>query len=956
MDLRRYLFGKDVFISYSRADGMRYAAALAETLSGKGFRVELDQWGSTTGEQIPARLVRSLRRAECLVIVGSTGAAGSRHVAWEVENFPRLQRPVVAISFAGALENAPWFAQLKGVAVEPENAENLAHGTPAQACTRRIENSLRFTRQEIRVRRAFLTATVVLAGLIVVAGWQIQRATTAMQARVLARSQELAALSRSALDSDPELSVRLAQKGLDAAYSIDADIALRNALAASHSIYRLTGHQAAVNSVAYSADGKRLVTASDDRTVRVWDAHSGAQIAVLGPLRNKMVAALLSPDDNYLVTTTYEETQIWSTSDWKQRWAFPGKAPSGLFARRGQVLASDGASSATLRFRAIEDGTEIGDFVAQAGEYFTRLAALSPDGQWVALELGTSPTSIRVWNTQTSHSTDLQASEFSGDVDRLLFSPDSLQLAAVFGESTQVWKLGIDRTNAFATHLGAGRIAAAFSSDGRRFVGVGNDRADRWTTFHEGPSSGDSIGLNHEGLVWAAALAPDSRFIVTGGGADKVAKRWDLSAMPYWEPLRTTYAGHAGRVNRVAISPVDQQFATASDDGTARIWRVSTLEQIHSCDVRRGMVIDTPRRPADAGETPDGQENTARESTWLAAVNRHICARDQKEQVHIPTWLSFTRQGDRTAIGTAAGDVLVADEHTVATHEFPHLEGTKWVRFAHWTPDEHSIVSADDSRRQLTVWNASTRAPRFGPDAQHYDHSDIVLAARISRDGRYAVSIGLNDPQVKVWDLSTGKFVTQLAHDDAVQSVDVSPSEDLVVTGERGGRISLWSLPQGTPQHRTIGDTSWNASIDVVRFSADGSQIVSGGADFRVKIWSTNDLSLNGILDGHRTGINDIALSPDGMLLASVDHAGVARIWEMRSSTSLAEIIESTGTMKFPRVAFSPLGSLLAVSTNTEIRIFDCPFCGDLNRVQDNANRLVGRELSAVERRRFSIE
>jgi hypothetical protein len=141
--LLRYLFGKDIFISYSRLDGKDYAAALADALIRRKFSVALDQFGALPSITIPPSVMRELRRASTLVVVGSAQAAGSAAVGEEVACFPLSKRPVVPIDVAGAARTADWFHHIEGVALERETEANLRAGTPAAGCLQRIGNSVR---------------------------------------------------------------------------------------------------------------------------------------------------------------------------------------------------------------------------------------------------------------------------------------------------------------------------------------------------------------------------------------------------------------------------------------------------------------------------------------------------------------------------------------------------------------------------------------------------------------------------------------------------------------------------------------------------------------------------------------------------------------------------------------------------------------------------------------------
>jgi WD40 repeat protein len=76
----------------------------------------------------------------------------------------------------------------------------------------------------------------------------------------------------------------------------------------------LRGHYHWVESAAFSPDGSRIVTASDDKTARIWDAATAKEIAVLRGHDDRVVSAAFSPDGSRIVTASHDGTaRIWDT-------------------------------------------------------------------------------------------------------------------------------------------------------------------------------------------------------------------------------------------------------------------------------------------------------------------------------------------------------------------------------------------------------------------------------------------------------------------------------------------------------------------------------------------------------------------------------------------------------------------------------------------------------------------
>lgn len=169
--IMKFLFGYDIFISYSRIDALVYAAGLANELTKLGFWCYLDQFETVPGEDLPTSLRKSIQRSTMLVIVGTEGGIVSVSVAKEVESFLKTKRTIIPINFDGALYKASWYTSIKGLPLSPETKETLIEGAPSQTTISRIEKSFNFTKRNQRMRRLFLGASFVVLCLISISVW-----------------------------------------------------------------------------------------------------------------------------------------------------------------------------------------------------------------------------------------------------------------------------------------------------------------------------------------------------------------------------------------------------------------------------------------------------------------------------------------------------------------------------------------------------------------------------------------------------------------------------------------------------------------------------------------------------------------------------------------------------------------------------------------------------------------
>jgi WD40 repeat protein len=829
-----FVFGYDFFISYSWSDGAAYATALASRLEADGFQVFLDRAGYASGDNWKTVGAWTLLRTGQLILVGSPAALRSDPVLREVEIFSRTRRLIVPIDFAGSLEwtepDSPLAPYLPADILRIKEPAAALHSGPSEETGASIRRTFNLVRQDKKRMRVFAIIALLLLVLAVAAIAFAIYATVQRKAAVKNEGTSLAALSDAALnEGHPVDAVRLAlaawpRKGDEKRPQMRRVItALIFAMSEYHERARLEAGDA-VRDAAFSPDGKRVITASENKMAQIWDAETGKHLTQLkGHEKSVVWSAAFDRDGSRAITASDDNTaRIWN-------------------AETGKLLSTIDA------------------------HHPLRRAAFSPDGTRIAIASEDKTASI--WDAGTGKK--LYPLAHDGEVYSAVFSPHGERIVtASLDAMGRIWDA---KTGKLLVKLlvkprkpGNEFHFATFSPDGTRIATASDDGHVRIWNARTGETDGDDLVANDD-PVGSAVFSPNGARMVTASNDGKV-RIWDLGTRKVLMELK----GHDDAVNSVAFSPDGTRVLSASDDKTARIWDTAGAALValeHDDSINKVAFSSDGARIVTASRAKTARIWNARTGALLAMIPASKGA--FKGDLGAMTTAAFDQQGERIVTASDYG-VVIWNART--GEPLITLINERWVLSAAFSPDGERIVTASEDDNTARIWDAKTREQLLQP-LQHPDH---VNFASFSPDGGRIVT-ACSDKIARVWDARTGQLLKELSgHDGRLRGAAFSPDGGRIVTASEDGTARVWDAETRKViavlkgHHKTV----WSAA-----FSPNGARVITGSEDMTVGIWDAWTGELLAALRGHDSGVYDAVFSPDGAQIATASGDHTARIW-----------------------------------------------------------------------------
>lgn len=348
-------------------------------------------------------------------------------------------------------------------------------------------------------------------------------------------------------------------------------------------VSEIQGAREAINALAFSPDGRWLAAASDDKSIRLWDAKTGARVTAFTGHTSKVTSVSFSPDGKRLVSGSFDKTiRIWDIQS----------------GRHTVLLPKHGYGVVSARF--------------------------SPDGRIIAS--ASQENVIRLWNADSGAPVD-QLERHSGGVIAIAFAPDGSTLASASHDHTvRLWDLA-KRQEIVALAHKATVSAVAFSPDGSKLASASNDNQGGHVRVWDVPSMNELGSLAHKS--WLSAIAFDGNTHLATAAQDNTIRIWDsLTGHQF-----VSWKAHSKAILSLSFAPDGRRLASGSRSGMIRLWRPLKSIANALADARRSVpycLTKAQRQQFRLSPEP---------ASWCYDLDKYPFSRSEKPAISSLEWL-----------------------------------------------------------------------------------------------------------------------------------------------------------------------------------------------------------------------------------------------------------------------------------------------------------------------------
>jgi WD40 repeat protein len=672
-------------------------------------------------------------------------------------------------------------------------------------------------------------------------------------------------------------------------------------------LFKFEGHKDKINSAKFSSDNKKIVTASDDKTARIWDIKTGKTDFILQHDNHVRNADFNSKGDKILTTSDYL-IRTWDVNNGNLLMLFRGHEfwiNSAFFSKNGNFILSS-SMDGSVRLWDSNKGTLISKFTIPEIEVIQ--AIFSPDDKKILASY--KDFIAREWDILTGkllkiyegHNEVINSISYNLNGKKILTSSRD-NTARIWDSATGQTLHVLNNQVESANNEAGGVTSAYFSPDGKKIITLGGFNVEHqcYGTRIWDSETGKLIlyfkGHLHE--VKSLCFSPNGKYVLSTMG-NLLGK--DIT---FIFELNSGKIVHSIKLNSVFTSRIEfnykskgSQLLQIEDQNYVRIIDLSTGNYLTFNDCCGNNSKKWSGNLRTAFFSPDGNY------VITACFNNLFRVWDLKSGMVIKTFEEKNRKNNPFNEDAGLFAKFSPDMKRIVTMN--HNSAKLWdynsgqiIKILFNEKNDKLIYTlfSPDNKYLFTIGEKSMSAWELNSGelvkSIYFDISNIIFnSAELSPEGFLEQSAGkyillaCSDNVARIWEWETGSQIKTFAHQySSVNFARFSPNGSQILTGADSDWI-LWDSKTDLPLRKQFGKLFY---LNVAAFSPNGEHIITTNDKHQIQLWNIKNSDLDIYLNGHSDGVWSAEFDPSGKTIYSSDAENKSILWNVKTGLPIYE-------------------------------------------------------------------